>query len=600
LRSKQAILMGIGGWNEWVEKRIQGEDVFGLITELMGSLRGEDEQESEETYLREAYMRREIRRRQKDGFSNIAVVCGAFHAPVLQDMPSAKEDGFLLRGLKKVKTEACWIPWTYERLSYQSGYGAGVRSPAWYEMLFQRPQEELITYWLSSVSLAFREEGLDASPAHVIEAVRLSKTLAALRGQHIPGLDEMKEAVEAIFCHGEKGPMQVVERKLIVGQKMGTVPPDAPQFPLQRNIIGQKKKFRLKDQTTPDKPLDLDLREDRQLAKSHYLHRLLIIGVNYGEMLEKKIKTSTFHEKWKLDWQPELELSIIHAAAWGNTLEEACLTHIRLLLQQKISLPDLPGWLQKCLLAGLSLAIPPLVKALEEQVALDSDISHLMDTLPPLVNILRYGDVRQTASEPLQRVIDGMMPRIIVGLAGSTIGLNDEYADKRSQQILAVNQVIPLIETIDFQEDWLRVLAKIAGDSMSHPKLRGICIRILFDQEIWQITQTEQAMSQVLSSGVESKEAAAWLEGFLHGSGLLLIHHPALWQVLDNWVTSLEEAIFLENLPLLRRTFSKFASGEKRQLGELAKHGKRKTPNEIRLNEERKALIMPILGSILT
>lgn len=590
---------GDSWWNEWVEKRIQGEGVFGLITELMGSLRGEDEQESEETYVREAYMRREIRRRQKDGFSNIAVVCGAFHAPVLQDMPSAKDDGDLLRGLKKVKTEACWIPWTYERLSYQSGYGAGVRSPAWYEMLFERPQEELIIYWLSSVSMAFREEGLDASPAHVIEAVRLSQTLAALRGQSIPGLDEMKEAVEAIFCHGEKAPMQVVERKLIVGQKMGRVPADAPQFPLQRDIIGQKKKFRLKDQTTQEKPLDLDLREERQLAKSYYLHRLRIIGVNYGEILEKGNKKGTFHEYWKLDWQPELELSIIHAAVWGNKLEEACLTHISLLLHTKISLPDLPGWLQKCLWAGLNAAIPPLVKALEEQVALDSDVSHLMDTLPPLVHILRYGDVRQTANEPLQRVIDGMMPRIIVGLAGSTVGLNDEFADKRSEQMLAINQIIPLIKTEDFLEDWLGVLLQVAGDSMSHPKLRGISSRILFDQEIWQITQAEQAMSQVLSSGVDSKEAAAWLEGFLHGSGLLLIHHPALWQVLNNWVAGLEEDIFVENLPLLRRTFSKFAAGEKRQLGELAKHGKRKIPGEIRLSEDRKALIMPILGEIL-
>jgi hypothetical protein len=591
---------GDSWWNEWVEKRIQGEDVFELITELMGSLRGEDEQESRETYLREAYMRREIRKAQKEGFSNIAVVCGAFHAPVLQEMPTAKEDAALLKGLKKVKTEACWIPWTYERLSYQSGYGAGVRSPAWYEMLFQRPQEELITYWLSSVSLAFRAEGLDASPAHVIEAVRLSNTLAALRGQTIPGLDEMKEAVEAIFCHGEKGPMQLVEKKLIVGQKMGQVPVDAPQFPLQKDILNQKKKFRLKDQTPEQKPLDLDLREERQRAKSHYLHRLKVIGINYGELLESKVRTSTFHEYWKLDWQPELELNIIHAAAWGNTLEEACLTHIRLLLQNKISLPDLPGWLRKSLWAGLNQAIPSLVSALEEQVALDSDISHLMDTLPPLVNILRYGDVRQTASEPLQRVIHGMMPRIIVGLAGSTVNLNDEFAEKRAMQILAINQIIPLLETDKFQDDWLLVLQQVAFDAMSHPQLRGICSRILFDQDIWAVGEAELAMAQILSPGVESKEAAAWLDGFLYGSGLLLIHHPELWQVLDNWVVSLDEGIFLENLPLLRRTFSKFAAGEKRQLGELAKHGKRKAPGEKLLDQQRKALIIPILNQILS
>lgn len=78
-------------------------------------------------------------------------------------------------------------------------------------------------------------------------------------------------------------------------------------------------------------------------------------------------------------------------------------------------------------------------------------------------------------------------------------------------------------------------------------------------------------MRYALSSGNEASEAASWLEGFLHGSGLLLIHNPAFWQILDEWVDEIEPDIFKEILPLLRRTFSKFPGVERTKMLNLAK-----------------------------
>jgi len=589
-------------WNEWVEKRIEGEHFFPLITELMASLRNPDEQESEETYLREAYMRREIRKAYKQGYQRIAVICGAFHAPVLDDLTAFKDDTSLLKGLKKLKSEACWIPWTYERLAYQSGYGAGVRSPAWYEMLFDFPQENLSVRWLGNVSQHFRAAGLDASPAHAIEAVRLSESLAALRGLPLPGLDEMKEAVEAIFCYGQKEPMELVERALVIGQKMGKVPEEAPQFPLQKDILSLKRKYRLKDQTSKDKPLDLDLREERQLAKSHFLHRLQLIRVQYGQPNGQlnQGKKGSFHEYWQLDWQPELELSIIQAAPLGNTLKEAASRHIHQLLREEISLPELPQWIDKSLLAGLNEVIPALVRALEAQVALDTDLSHLMDTLPKLVNILRYGDVRKTDPKPIQQVIDSMLPRIIVGLPSSVMQLSPEFAEKRCEQILQIHQVLPLLPSQDHQQDWLHVLGKISIQQHSHPKIQGMCSRILFDQDKLTLEEAAQYMDQALSPGTAPREAADWLDGFLHGSALLLIHHPSLWKLLNDWLVQMEEELFMENMPLLRRIFSRFATGEKRQLGELARYGKPQAQNGLLLDPAREALVMGIAKNILS
>ncbi len=54
--------------------------------------------------LREAYMRKVIRQAEKEMFGNIAVICGAWHAPALKNMPKAKDDNDLLKGLDKDKS----------------------------------------------------------------------------------------------------------------------------------------------------------------------------------------------------------------------------------------------------------------------------------------------------------------------------------------------------------------------------------------------------------------------------------------------------------------------------------------------------------------
>ncbi len=63
----------------------------------------------------------------------------------------------------------------------------------------------------------------------------------------------------------------------------------------------------------------------------------------------------------------------------------------------------------------------------------------------------------------------------------------------------------------------------------------------------------------------------------MHGSGLLLLHYPLLWSILDGWVRDLSTDFFQELLPLLRRTFSRFPPPERGKMLNLAKNG---TPSE--------------------
>ena len=66
--------------------------------------------------------------------------------------------------------------------------------------------------------------------------MRLAESLAALRGLALAGLPELTEATQAVLCFGRSEPLDLIQRKLIVGERMGRVPPDAPMTPLQRDL----------------------------------------------------------------------------------------------------------------------------------------------------------------------------------------------------------------------------------------------------------------------------------------------------------------------------------------------------------------------------
>src|SRR5438105_4687123 len=99
-----------------VEQRGSSEDVFPAIAEAMAALREVAPPLTPNEARREAHMRRSIRAAVKDGFERIAVVCGAWHAPALEQAVPAARDDELLRGLRRVKAEVAWVPWTHGRL----------------------------------------------------------------------------------------------------------------------------------------------------------------------------------------------------------------------------------------------------------------------------------------------------------------------------------------------------------------------------------------------------------------------------------------------------------------------------------------------------
>ncbi len=448
-------------WEDVVELR--GDDdptaPFEALAEAMGALR--------EAYghgghprdlVREAHMRIRLRAARKEfGDDAVAVVCGAWHVPALRRKTTVAADRALLKGLPKVKTEMTWVPWTHRRLARRSGYGAGIEAPGWYAHLFAAPDRP-VERWMTKVAGLLRAEDHLVSSAHVIEAVRLAQTLAALRGRPLPGLDETTDAVRAVLCEGSDVPLDLVRDRLVVGDVLGEVPAGAPAVPLQRDLARRQRTLRLKPEAT-ERDLDLDLRKDMDGERSRLLHRLRLLGVGWGEPASGRSGTGTFRETWRLRWEPELHVQVAEAGVWGTTVEAAATARAGSRALAAKALADVTALAEQCLLAGLTDALPVVMRALADRAALDTDVGHLAQALPALARSLRYGDVRGTETAALAEVAAGLAERICVGLPPACAGLDTDAAAAMRERIDEVHQALALLPGADGLTDrWAGVL----------------------------------------------------------------------------------------------------------------------------------------------
>ncbi len=273
----------------------------------------------------------------------------------------------------------------------------------------------------------------------------------------------------------------------------------------------------------------------------------------------------TFKESWSLEWRPELDVAPIEAAVWGITVEAAATARVRDLAGDA-GLPELSALVERCLLAHLPDALPYVLGRIEDRAALDGEVRHLMGALPALVRARRYGDVRGT--EGLGGVTESMLARICAGLSPALTGLDEDAAREMAALMDGVHTAAGLMGS----GRWLATLTGIARRDDLPGLLDGRVVRILFDAEALE-DDVAARMARSMSPGNPPARSAAWMEGFLSGGGLLLVHDPRLLATVDAWLTGLSPEAFVDVLPLLRRTFGGFPAPERRMIGGRVRSG---------------------------
>jgi hypothetical protein len=561
---------GESWWHDWIESgAAAGEpaQVFDAVAEVMATLREQQAELAPLEARREAHMRLQIAAAARNASGPIAVVCGAWHVPALKARHKAGDDRALLAGLAKCKTRLTWVPWTYPRLASGFGYGAGVAAPRWYRHLWRHGADgDALSRWMVEVARILREGGAPCSTAAVIESTRLAHALAQVRERPAAGYEDMRDAAIAALCEGEALRWRQHEVTLLLGSEVGEIPPDTPLLPLLEDLQRQQKALRLKPEAL-ERELALDLRSDGGAARSVLLHRLLLLDVPWGRLLDAGSSRGTFRERWMLAWEPEYAVRLVEHMVYGPTIEQAAAGRGIARMHEQAGLPELTALTRRCLEADLAAAVEAGLAAVAERAGHAQECAELMAALPELVSLARYGTAREIALHQLTGLAERMLVQAALALPYAAHGLDAEQSGRFCGLLAGVHGCLPLGDfDVDAVASWWQAVTYLADDRHASRRASGLACRLLYDAERLDSGELQARMQRMLSPGVPTADAAQFFEGFFEQAVQRLLHDEALLAVVDAWLATQESEVFQEQLPLLRRVFSSLDRTERRHL----------------------------------
>jgi hypothetical protein len=282
-----------------------------------------------------------------------------------------------------------------------------------------------------------------------------------------------------------------------------------------------------------------------------------------------------------------LAVRVAEVGVWGTTVEAAATARTAARAVEASRLGEITELAERCLPARLPDALPVVLRCLADRAALDTDVAHLAEALPALVRSLRYGDVRATGAGPLAELAHSLATRICIGLPSAATALDAAAAQTLAEHVAATHTAVGLLasapagpeaggpEPDGIQGRWDACLRALVARESAPAVVRGRAARLLLDDGRLDEEAAARLLGLALTPGVPPAEGAAWVDGFLAGSGVLLVHDQRLLGIVDAWITAIPPAAFPDVLPLLRRTFSRLEAGVRRSVGELVRAGGR-------------------------
>ena len=386
------------------------------------------------------------------------------------------------------------------------------------------------------------------------------------------------------------------------GNRLGQVPDEVPKVPLLIDVERHQKRLRVPF-TAEIKELTLDLRKENDLGRSLFFHRLALLDIDWAKPATVEGK-GTFKERWSLYHKPEQIVRIIEQAIWGNTLEEASQKYITHLMTEIEHIPELTRLLSRVIPANLPGLVDLMTRRLDRLSAASSDIVEMMEAVPDLVNIVRYGDVRGLDFSQVGNMLQAMIARILAGGLLVCVNIDEEAAANLLDKLVATDYAVNTLNDDELNTMWYEFINQIRRAANAHPLLSGYATRLLYDKGKVSQDETQTTLSFYSSVGNAPSDMAYWFEGFLHASGSVLLLNDNLWLLVNSWICGLQEESFRELLPILRRTFSDFSSAERRKLGEKAKRFEtngdsiRHAQDET-MDDQEAAKVIPLLSNLL-
>jgi hypothetical protein len=562
-------------WENHFEQWHDDVKLFDFVNDLMFELRKQSHgRDDEETLIREQFMRLQLRQILKKRYKRIAIICGAWHGPVLTQDFIEKSADEIIKPLKTIEIKTCIIPWTYKNISLQTGYSAGIISPIWHEAMFENPESASSRFLVKAVQL-LRREGIDLSPSSAIDAELLANNMALLRDLPSPGIEELLDSSVCIFGRGNSETIDWLKDKILCGEVTGKIELKSQNLPFVKSFHATLKNLRLsrfwKDGHAEE--LDLDLRKENQLKISQFLHFTQLIEMNWASTRTSDINAlGNFHEYWSFHWHPELEIYLIQIALYGNTFKEAAAKYIQKKLSAQVEIYRIAQFLEHSLKSGFRELLPVLSEKLSGIILQNPDVVQLSTMIRPLMSGLEYGSIHQTDVEFIRKVLDELIPKLVISYPES-IKFVDYNKSKQLMQALLVLQLYfdkyKSRDADDLYDLWKHQLNQMADDELSHPLLKGKIWNILLERKFISLEAFLISFNLQFSLHSDIPKAAHWFEGFLYNQSAFYLMHPDVMECLDKWLLSIDEFHFKDNLPLLRRVFDQISVGERQRIFSL-------------------------------
>ena len=160
----------------------------------------------------------------------VVVVTGGFHTVALPGAAPA------LPGRVKVDPKDALVTlmrYGFEQLDRLNGYASGMPAPEFYQRTWE---EKPVTGLIVELAREARRRNLGVSVADEIAALEQVRRLAALRGHSRPSREDLLDGIRSVYIKGsddvEGLPILALARKLLAGDRVGNVPPEAGVPPL--------------------------------------------------------------------------------------------------------------------------------------------------------------------------------------------------------------------------------------------------------------------------------------------------------------------------------------------------------------------------------
>jgi hypothetical protein len=561
----------------------------------------EAELQADGTAQREAEMAWHIREAlaaRQPGDGPVLAVVGGFHAVAMPALLAGDIQRPSVSRSRIADESSALIRYSFDRLDRLNGYCAGMTSPAWQQMLWERMlkhdkagiaagprvRQEAALDLLSAIAHELRTtHGLPLPMPALRGAYEQMLQLAALRSRPAPARDDLIDAVTSCFIKGEADAdgalVMAVARRALGGQAMGTVPPGTNRPPLVRDFEFRARKQRLKiDDSQPRRAtLDIYRRPDHRTT-SRLMHGLVLLGVPFGARVAGPDFVAGFgldrlQEHWEYSHSAATEAALVEASVYGVTVPLAVASRFASHLD-RIDAGHEPRdartgarlMVQACVL-GLHDHLPRLVGLLRQAIGADSSFQSVAAAAGSLGLLWESREPLEAREVPELPVLLQAAYERAVYLGGGLQGLQGDGADT----IAALSGLRELLvsqagQTLDASLYWALVEALHAAHDAA--LIRGACAGLLYAAGRLPDSALAVALQGHLDGLARPGDAVSYLRGLLGTAREAAWQQPALLQVLDTLLARWDEQAFVANLPELRLAFAEMTPKETDRIAE--------------------------------